>query len=295
MMLRSVDTAVLSIAYEEHGPRNGKPVLLMHGFPYSVRAYEEVAPALAAQGFRAIVPHLRGFGPTRFLDERTMRSGEQAALTQDLLDLIAALELDRPILVGYDWGGRAACGAAATAPDRIHGLVSCWGYNILGRPSQAPLDPAWEHQLWYQYYLHMHRGRMMLQDNRRGFCRYLWEQWSPTWAFDNATFEDSAQFFDNPDFVDVVLHCYRYRAALVPGDPRYAALALQLEKRPDIAVPTIVLHSDQGISPPMRPGDRERFTAGFTYRELPGVGHSPPQETPSIVVEAVLELDGQTA
>lgn len=292
---RIVDTPLLSIAYEHHGPEGGRAVVLLHGFPYSPRAYDEVAPALAAAGMRVIVPYLRGYGPTRFRDDATMRSAEQAALGQDLLDLMAALDLDRPILVGYDWGGRAACVAAALAPDRVRALVSCWGYNILGRPSLAPAPPAWEHMLWYQYYLHTHRGRMMLNDNRRGFCRYLWEQWSPTWAFSDETFEESAQYFDNPDFVEIVLHSYRWRAGLVPGDPRYAALALYLEQRPDIAVPTIVLRGDQGISPPMRPGDRERFTSHFTCRTLPGIGHSPPQEAPDTVAQAVLELDEMTA
>ncbi|KRB82986.1 hypothetical protein ASE00_13425 [Sphingomonas sp. Root710] len=289
-MLRSVETSVLSIAFEEHGPPEGKPVLLMHGFPYSPRSYDRVCPALAERGFRTIAPYLRGFGPTRFLDPDAMRTAEQGATCEDLLEMIDALKLDRPIVVGFDWGGRAACCAAAIAPERLGGLVSCWGYNILGRPNTAPLAPEWEHQLWYQYYLHMHRGRMMLEQNRRGFCRYLWTQWSPTWTFDEAEFEAAADAFDNPDFVDIVLHFYRWRAGLVSGDPRYQALSLQLEQRPEIAVPTVILHSDQGISPPMRPGDREKFTAAYSYVELPGIGHSPPQEAPEAVIEAVMQL-----
>lgn len=291
MSLRSVETSVLSIAYEEHGSQNAKPVVLLHGFPYSPRAYDEVGPALADLGFRTIAPYLRGYGPTRFLDSKRIRSGEQAALGQDLLDLIAVLGLEQPLVVGYDWGGRAACIAAAVAPDSVRGLVTCAAYNIFGPPVLAPLSPAFEHFLWYQYYFHTHRGRYMLEQNRRGFSRYLWELWSPTWDFDDATFEASARELDNPDFVDVVLHSYRHRFALVPGDPELAELAALCESRPDIDVPTVLLRGTEGIAPPVSARDRERFTGPFVYRDLPGVGHSPPQEAPMSLVDAVIELD----
>lgn len=290
-MVLSADTPSLTIGYEELGPKDGRPVVLLHGFPYSPRAYDEVAPALAAEGMRAVVPYLRGYGPTRFRDPSRIRSGEQAALGQDLLDLIAVLKLERPLVVGYDWGGRAACIAAAVAPDIVRGLVTCAAYNIFGPPTLAPLSPEKEHNMWYQYYFHTHRGRTMLTQNRRDFCRYLWRLWSPSWKFDDVIFEASAQYFDNPDFVEVVLHSYRHRFYLVPGDPELADLAKRLEQRPDITVPAILLWSDQGLAPPVSQRDRERFTGGLVYREIIGAGHSPPQETPQIVVDAILELD----
>jgi pimeloyl-ACP methyl ester carboxylesterase len=294
-MLRTIETSTLSLAYEEHGAEDGRPVLLMHGFPYSPRAYDEVAPALAAQGFRAIVPYLRGYGPTRFLDPKRIRSGEQAALGQDLLDLIAGLKLERPLVVGYDWGGRAACIAAAVAPQIVRGLLTCGAYNMFGPPVTTPGPPAKEHNMWYQYYLHMPRGRYMLNDHRREFCRYLWEQWSPRWKFDDATFDATARYFDNPDFVDVVLHSYRHRFGLVPGDPALADLGRQVEQRPDITVPTILVRGDHGLASSVSERDRARFTGPFLYREAPGAGHSPPQETPAVIVQAILDLDKMSA
>lgn len=289
--IRHVRAGVLDVAYEEHGAPDGTPAVLLHGFPYAPRAYDEVAPILAAQGIRAIVPYLRGYGPTRFCDPKTPRSGEQAALGSDLVALIEALGLDRPVVAGYDWGGRAACITAAIRPDLVRGLVSCGGYNLMGPPITAPLDPEFEHKLWYQYYLHMHRGRMMLEQNRRGFCRVLWKQWSPSWAFTEDMFEASAQCFDNPDFVEVVLHSYRHRAGLVPGDPALASLANRLEQeRPPINVPTIVLHGADGLGLAATSGDRSRFTGPWQMRELARIGHNVPQEAPREMARAVLEL-----
>ena len=285
------EAGVLSVAYEEHGPADGVPAVLLHGFPYDPRAYDAVAPQLAGQGMRVIVPYLRGYGPTRFMDAATPRSGEQAALGNDLIALIEALDLNRPVVAGYDWGGRAACVAAAVRPDLVRGLVSCGGYNMFGPPVTGPLDPAFEHLLWYQYYLHMHRGRMMLEQNRRGFCGLLWKLWSPTWAFTPETFQASAQSFDNPDFVEVVLHSYRHRSGLVPGDPALAALATRLEQeRPAIQVSTIVLHGEDGLAPHAMAADRSRFTGAYDFRSLPGIGHNPPQEAPEEVARAVLDL-----
>ncbi|MGE3746317.1 MAG: alpha/beta fold hydrolase [Sphingomonadaceae bacterium] len=284
------ETPSLLISYEEHGPDNGQAVVLLHGFPYDPRAYDVVAPALAAEGLRVIVPYLRGYGPTRFIDDAIPRSGEQAALGNDLIELIEALDLQKPVLAGYDWGGRAACITAAVRPDLAGGLVSVCGYNLFGPPLLGPADPAMEHLLWYQYYLHMHRGRMMLTDNRRAFCRYLWQTWSPTWDFDDATFAASASSFDNPDFVEVVLHSYRHRSGLVPGDPRLTGLAARLETRPDISVPTIVLHGDKDHAPLSLSLDRSRFTGSYQRKIIAGAGHNLPQETPEPMVEAVLEL-----
>src|SRR3954468_10445957 len=227
--LRTIAAGVLSIAYHESGPATGPPVFLMHGFPYDIHAYAEVVPLLAQAGCRVIVPYLRGFGPTRFLDPATPRSGEQAALGADLLALMDALRVDRAVLAGYDWGGRAACVVAALWPQRCAGLVSFNSYNIqdIAR-GMEPDTPENERRLWYQYYFHSERGRAGLARDRRGVARLLWQTWSPTWRFDAATFERTAAAFDNPDFVDVVIQSYRHRFGLVPGDPAYAGIERKL-------------------------------------------------------------------
>lgn len=293
--LCTVRTPVLEVAYHESGPADGVPAVLLHGFPYDPLCFADVVPALAAQGMRVIVPYLRGYGPTRFVDAGTPRSGEQAALGNDLIALIGALALDRPVVAGFDWGGRAACIASAVRPDLVRGLVSVCGYNLFGPPVTGPVDPELEHIFWYQYYLHTHRGRMMLNQNRRRFCKLLWKLWSPAWDFTDETFEESARSFDNPDFVEVVLHSYRHRAGLVPGDPTLATLAARLEQRPDIAVPTIVLHGDTDMAPLWMSLDRSRFTGSYARRVLPRVGHNPPQEAPEPMIAAVLELVEATA
>lgn len=291
-----VATSRLSIAYEEHGPAQGIPVVLLHGFPYSPRAYDEVAPALARHGLRVVVPYLRGFGETRFIAGNNVRSGEQAALGMDLIELIEALGLDRPVVGGYDWGGRAACVTAAVRPDLVRGLVTVGGYNLFGAPVTTPLAPEVEHVLWYQYYLHTERGRAMLQENRRGFCRLLWKLWSPGWDFDDDTFEQSARSFDSPDFVEVVLHSYRHRCGLVAGDPTLKDLADRLERdQPAIAVPAISLYSGAGLFPPAaaRKRDEGRFASYWDWREIEGVGHNLPQEAPSAFADAVIDLAAQ--
>ena len=214
-------TSILDIAYEESGPVDGKPVVLMHGFPDDVHAYDDVAPPLAAAGYRVIVPYLRGYGPTRFLDPATPRSGEQAALGRDLLDLIDALDLKGPILAGYDWGGRAACVVAALLPERVGGLVSITGYNIQNIAGAAqPQSPAAEYRYWYQWYFHTARGVAGLTANRGPLCRLLWELWSPNYRFSDADYAKTAASFDNPDFVAVVIQSYRHRFSNAPGaDP----------------------------------------------------------------------------
>jgi pimeloyl-ACP methyl ester carboxylesterase len=291
-LIRNTLTPALDIAYEESGPADGDPVMLLHGFPYDVRAYDEVAPPLAAAGCRVIVPYLRGYGPTRFRYPAMPRSGQQAALGADLLAFMDALGIERAILAGYDWGGRAACIVAALWPERVNGLVTITGYNIQDiAGSVQPGDPEQEHRYWYQYYLHTPRGRAGLERNRRPFCRLLWKLWSPTWAFDAATFERSASSFDNPDFVDVVVQSYRHRYGYAPGDPALEGIEARLAALPSIAVPTIVLHgADDGVSPLATSDDVSRFT-GLCRREIvPGAGHNLPQETPDPVVRAVLEL-----
>ena len=291
--LRTVRAGVLDIAYCESGPADGPPVFLMHGFPYDIHAYAEVAPLLAARGCRVIVPYLRGFGPTRFVSDATPRSGEQAALGADLLALMDALAIERAVLAGYDWGGRAACVVAALWPERCAGLVSFNSYNIQNiAKAMVPDTPENEQRLWYQYYFHSERGRAGLQANRRGVCRRLWETWSPTWRFDDATFERSAAAFDNPDFVDVVIQSYRHRFDLVPGDPAYADIERRLAAQPSIAAPTITFDgADDGVRPPATPeAHGHRFSGPRSHRVVPGVGHNMPQEVPQVFADAVLEL-----
>ena len=290
---RHVRAGVLDIAYVELGPRDGPAVLLMHGFPYDVHAYAEVAPLLAAQGCRVIVPSLRGFGETRFRDATTPRSGEQAALGADLLALLDALAIGRAVLAGYDWGGRAACVVAALWPERCAGLLSFNSYNIqnIARAMQ-PDTPDNEHRLWYQYYLHSERGRAGLAADRRAFCRLLWQQWSPTWRFDDACFERSAPAFDNPDFVDVVIHSYRHRFGLVDGDAAYADIERRLALQPVISVPTLTFDGiDDGVRPPAEAAAHARqFSGPREHRWVPGVGHNMPQEVPGVFAEAVMAL-----
>lgn len=285
-----VTTGQLMAACETYGPESGRPVVLLHGFPYSVDAYSEVGLALAADGWYVVVPHLRGFGATHFKNDDIPRSGEQAAMGQDLIDLIEALGLERPVVAGYDWGGRAACIAAAVRPDLVRGLVSVCGYNIFGPPVLGPVDPAFEHILWYQYYLHTHRGRMMLEQKREAFCRYLWTIWSAGWNFDDATFARSAAAFANPDFVEVVLHSYRHRSGLVPGDPAHVDLAKHLESLPPVSVPTVVLHGDRDCAPLAMSADKSRFTGPYERRIVPGAGHNLPQEAPDAMIAAVRAL-----
>jgi pimeloyl-ACP methyl ester carboxylesterase len=290
---RLVRTDVLEIAYEDHGTPGGDAVILLHGFPYDVRAYDEVVPELALDGCRVLVPYLRGYGATRFLDASTMRSGEQAALGHDLLQFMDALGIERAALAGYDWGGRAACVAALVAPDRVRGLVSCGGYNILNiEASREPAPAAQEHRLWYQYYFHTERGRAGLTKNRRDFCRLLWTLWSPRWQFDDATFERTAPSFDNPDFVDVVIHSYRHRYGYVAGDPSLAEVEAFLATRPSITVPTInPAGGDSGLGRPGEADPSARFFSGsYERRVLPGIGHNVPQEAPVETAKAIREL-----
>ena len=286
-------TSTLDIAYEESGPATGVPVLLMHGFPYDPRCYDDVVPPLVAAGCRAIVPYLRGYGATRFLSSSTPRSGQQAALAKDLLDLMDALGLPRAALVGFDWGGRAACIVAALWPERVRCLVSANGYNIQDIAGSArPAPPEQEHRLWYQYYFHTERGRAGLAANRRELCKLLWQLWSPNWKFDDATYERTAQSFDNPDFVEVVIHSYRHRYGYAPGDPALESIEQQLAARPPITVPTIVLQGEgDGVGVATRADTQARFFTGPYQRRLISViGHDVPQEAPAETAAAVLAL-----
>jgi pimeloyl-ACP methyl ester carboxylesterase len=294
--MKSVRTATLEIAYEESGPVGGRPVILLHGFPDDVHAYDGVTPPLAAAGWRVLVPYLRGYGPTRFLNADTPRSGQQAALGRDLADFIDALGLRRAVLAGYDWGGRAACIVAALWPERAAGLVTIGGYNIQNiAASHNPILPAAEYRYWYQWYFHTERGRAGLTANRRPFCRLLWELWSPNYRFDDATYERTAASFDNPDFVEVVIQSYRHRYGAAPGDPALEEIEAQLALQPPITVPTISLYGEcDGVSPPQGLGRHaEHFIGPHQSRVIPIAGHFLPREAPEAVVRAIRELGAE--
>ncbi|HUA51652.1 MAG TPA: alpha/beta hydrolase [Candidatus Sulfotelmatobacter sp.] len=295
--LKRVRTRTLDVAYEESGPPDGAPVVLLHGFPYDPRAYDAMLAPLAAAGCRVLVPYLRGYGPTRFLSADTPRSGQQAALANDLLELLDALALPSAGLAGYDWGGRAACIVAALWPERARCLVTCGGYNLQDiAASVKPAAPEQEHRHWYQYYFHTERGRAGLEANRRGIAKLLWRLWSPNWQFDDATFEQTAPSFDNPDFVPVVIQSYRHRYGYAPGDPALEPIERRLAAQPGIAVPTIVLHGDgDGVGPAAGSERHARhFSGPYQRRVIPLVGHNVPQEAPRETTEALLELMAST-
>jgi pimeloyl-ACP methyl ester carboxylesterase len=294
--LKTIRSKALEIAFLEEGAATGWPVVLAHGFPYDVHAYDEVAPHLAMAGARVIVPYLRGFGPTRFLCPDTMRSGQQAALGRDLIDLLDALGIQRAILAGYDWGGLSSCVASALWPERVTGLVSYAGYDIIdvGRLGHA-FAPALEQVFWYQHLFQLERGRECLTQHRRALCRILWQQWSPGWRFDDPAFERTASSFDNPDFVDVVIHCYRFCFGSAAGDPALALLEARLAEKPRITVPAITL---DGLQDPLKPGGTANHARMFTGRHEHRVvdcGHNLPWEAPRDFADAILTIRQWTA
>jgi pimeloyl-ACP methyl ester carboxylesterase len=294
---KTVDTSVLRIGYEDSGDAAAFPVILLHGFPDDARAYDGVVPPLVQAGYRVIVPYLRGYGPTRFLDPQAARMAEQAAIGQDVIDLADALRLPRFAVAGYDWGGRAAAIAAAIHPDRVRATVLIGGYSIQNTVTpSAPGSPEAEHRAWYQWYFNTERGRAGLQANRGPFCRYLWKLWSPTWNFTDETYNKTAASFDNPDFVDVVIHSYRHRNGNAPGEARFRDLEAQLAQRPVVRAQSITLYgADDGVAPPGREAtptaaERAAFTSLVARRIVPGVGHFMPRERPEAVSSALLEL-----
>jgi pimeloyl-ACP methyl ester carboxylesterase len=294
----TVRTPTLEIGYEEWGDAAGAPVVLLHGFPDDAHAWDVVAPPLAARGYRVLAPYLRGYGPTRFLDAGAPRMAQQAAIGQDLLDFMDTLAIERAGLAGYDWGGRAACIAAILAPARVRALVTIGGYNVQNTiAAPVPASALQERANWYQWYFNTERGRLGLEKNRREICRLLWRDWSPGWRFDDATFEQAAAAFDNPDFVPVVIHSYRHRHRHAPGDPRFDAIEGRLAQRPRIEVPSVILHgADDAVDFPSR---TERHPAMFpdgTERHvIPDAGHFLPREQPGAVVDALLPLLARTA
>ena len=291
--LEHTGAGVLNIWYYDEGPANGPVVILLHGFPYDVHSYVDVVPLLTAKGCRAIVPYLRGYGPTRFRDESTPRSGEQAAMGADVIALMDAIGVKSAIFCGYDWGGRGACVAAALWPERCAGLVSVNGYNIIDiSRANIPSKPEREAAIWYQYYFHSERGRAGLTTYRKEIGKLLWTQWSPKWAFDAATFERTATAYDNPDYVDIVVHSYRHRFGLAPGDPRYADLERRLAALPPIQAPAITLDGDSDGVIPATDGKAAapRFKGPRSHRIVPGAGHNLPQEAPEAFAAAILDL-----
>lgn len=288
-----VTAGALDVAVELHGPEDGQPVVLLHGFPDDVRAWDGVAPVLAAEGFSVAVPYLRGYGPTRYRDPATPRSGQQAALGADLLALMDALGFGRALLAGYDWGGRAACIVAALWPERVAGLVSANGYNIQDIAASArPAAPEQEARYWYQWYLHTDRGVAALETRRAEFCRLLWRLWSPGWRFSEEEFTRTAASFDNPDFVATVVQSYRHRHRAAAGDPAYDAIETRLAARPPITVPAVVLHgAEDGVDPPGNSEACGRHFAGAFRREvIAGAGHFLPREAAQPWVASLREV-----
>jgi pimeloyl-ACP methyl ester carboxylesterase len=291
--LRHIDAGVLNIGYYEAGPADGPVAMLMHGFPYDIHSYVDVAPMLVSKGCRVIVPYLRGYGPTRFRDPATPRSGEQAAIGADMMALMDALSVKRAVFAGYDWGGRAACVGAALWPERCIGLVSVNSYLIQDIANALlPARPAREFPLWYQWYFQIERGRAGLAANRREIANILWQQWSPNWQFDEACFERSATAYDNPDYVDIVIHSYRHRYGLAEGAPQYADIQRRLAALPPITVPAITLDGEGDGVAPATDGSASaaKFKGRRVHRVIPHAGHNLPQEEPEAFAAAVMEL-----
>ena len=296
--LRQIDAGELNIGYVDIGPPDGRPVLLLHGWPYDIHAYSEVAPLLADKGFRVIVPHLRGFGTTRFRHDSTLRNGQQAALAVDVIALMDALGLKNALLGGFDWGARAANCVAALWPERCSAMVSVSGYLIANREAgMKPLPPKAELNWWYQFYFATERGRAGYAAYRREFAKVIWQLGSPDWEFDDATFNLSAMALDNPDHVDVVIHNYRWRISAAPGEAKYDAIESRLAMGPSISIPTITLEGDSNGAPhPDSAAYARMFTGVYEHRLIDGgIGHNLPQEAPKAFVDAVVDIDRMRA
>ena len=290
--LKQVNAGVLNVGYAEAGPADGPAVILLHGWPYDIYSYVDVAPALAEAGYRVIVPYLRGYGTTRFLLAETPRNGQPSALAADVIDLMDALKIEKATVGGFDWGGRSADIVAALWPERCKALVSVSGYLIGSQASgKVPLPPKAELQWWYQYYFATERGRAGYDKYRRDFAKLIWQLASPKWTFDDATFDRSAAAFDNPDHVDIVVHNYRWRLGLAAGEPKFDDLEKRLAESPVISVPTITLEGDANGAPhPEASAYAKKFSGRYSHRTIKGgIGHNLPQEAPQAFVEAVME------
>jgi pimeloyl-ACP methyl ester carboxylesterase len=293
--LKQVDAGVLSVGYAEAGPPRGPAVILLHGWPYDIHSFVEVAPQLASAGYRVIVPHLRGYGTTRFLSSATFRNGQPAALATDIIALMDALKIDKAILAGFDWGARSGCIVAALWPERCKGIVSVSGYLIGSQEAgKLPLPPTAEFQWWYQFYFATERGRAGYEKYRDEFAKLIWQLASPKWRFDDATFARSAKSLANPDHVAIVIHNYRWRLGLAEGEPKHAELERRLASAPVIEVPTITLEGDANGAPHPEPGSyAKKFSGPYTHRLVQGgIGHNLPQEAPKAFADAVLDVAG---
>ncbi|MFI2283658.1 alpha/beta fold hydrolase [Nocardia beijingensis] len=289
--IKQIDAGVLNVGYAEFGSTTGQPVVLLHGWPYDPYSYADVGPLLAAAGYRVIVPYLRGYGSTTFLSDRTVRNGEQTAIARDVVDLMDALRIDRAVLGGFDWGARTVDVIAALWPQRCKAIVSVSGYLVTQiAANQQPLAPEAELGWWYQYYFATERGRLGYSRNRREFNRLIWRRASPQWNFDDATYERSAAAFDNPDHVDIVIHNYRWRLGLAPGEPRFDAWERQLDGA-TITVPAITVSSDFDGAAKDGKGYRGKFAGKYEHRVLDGIGHNVPQEAPRPFAQAVIDAD----
>jgi pimeloyl-ACP methyl ester carboxylesterase len=293
--VRQIDAGPLNVGYVEVGPSNGQAVVLLHGWPYDIHSFADAAPALGAAGYRVVVPFLRGYGTTRFRSDKTVRNGQQAALAVDVIDLMDALGIGSAIIAGFDWGARTADVVAALWPDRCKAIVPVSGY-LIGSPAanRTPLPPPAELSWWYQFYFATERGRAGYDTFRHDFAKLIWHTASPEWNFDDQTFERSASSFDNPDHVDIVIHNYRWRLGVAPGEPRYDDLEQQLARSPVITVPTITLEGDANGAPHPEPAAyATKFSGKYTHRTVTaGVGHNLPQEAPEAFVQAILDVDG---
>ena len=292
--VRQIDAGQLNVGYIDAGPADGPAVVLLHGWPYDIHSYVDVAPLLAAQGYRVIVPYLRGYGTTRFLSDETLRNGQQSALAVDTIALLVALEIDQAIVAGFDWGARAADIVAALWPERCKGLVSVSGYLIGNQQvGKLPLPPEAELQWWYQYYFATERGRAGYDKYRRDFAKLIWRTASPKWNFDDATFDRSAASLDNPDHVAIAIHNYRWRLGLAEGEAEYDELEKRLAEAPVIIVPTITLEGDANGAPHPEPSVyAEKFSGKYSHRTIEGgIGHNLPQEAPEAFAEAVVDVD----
>lgn len=293
--LKQIDAGALNVGYVDAGPITGRPVILLHGWPYDIHSFVDVVPRLKAKGFRVIVPYLRGYGTTRFLSTKTLRNGQPAAVASDLISLMDALRIDKAVIAGFDWGARTANIVAALWPARCKAMVSVSGYLIGSQQAgKNPLPPSAELQWWYQFYFATERGRTGYEKYRREFNQLIWQLASPKWKFDDATFNRTAQSFDNPDHVSVVIHNYRWRLGLAAGETKYDEFEKRLAGAPAINVPTITLEGDANGAPHPDPGSyAKKFSARYSHRTLTGgIGHNLPQEAPQEFADAVIEVDG---
>ena len=292
--LKQIDAGVLNVGYAEAGPADGRVVILLHGWPYDIYSYVDVAPLLASAGYRVIIPYLRGYGTTRFLASETVRNGQQSVIAVDIIALMDALKIEKATIGGYDWGARTANIIAALWPERCKAMVSVSGYLIGSvAANKMPLPPKAELQWWYQYYFATERGRAGYEQHRHDFAKLIWQIASPKWDFDDATFVRSAAAFDNPDHVSIVIHNYRWRLGLAEGEPKYDELEKRLAEGPVITVPTITLEGDANGAPHPDPSSyAKKFSGKYANRIITGgVGHNLPQEAPQAFAEAVVEVD----